>query len=184
MKIILASQSPRRKELLSQLVDSFEIVPADIDETVREGDTPKEYVAQMATAKAAAIAEKYPEALIIACDTIVALDNEILGKPVSREDAFGMLKRMSGRKQMVYTTVVLRRGQQIREETVPAEVTFFEITDDEINDYLDIGDYADKAGSYGIQGAASIFVKKVEGDYYSIVGFPVGVVHQLLKEFL
>ena len=184
MKIILASQSPRRKELLGQLVPSFEVVPADIDETINEKDTPKEYVDKMASSKSEVVAASYPTDLVIASDTIVAIDDEILGKPTSREDAFLMLKKMSGRKHMVYTTVVLQQGKKIRKETVPAEVTFFTLTDEEINQYLDTGEHKDKAGAYGIQGAASVFVKKVNGDYYSIVGFPVGVVHQMLKEFV
>ncbi|MGM0123067.1 septum formation protein Maf [Enterococcus sp. AZ194] len=182
MKIILASQSPRRKELLGQLVDSFEVMPADIDETINEADRPKEYVARMAELKAEEIAKNHADALVIACDTIVALDNEILGKPTSRDEAFGMLKRMSGRKQNVYTAVVLRHGEQVCRQTVPAEVTFFDLTDEEINRYLEVGDYADKAGGYGIQGTAGVFVKRVEGDFYSIVGFPIGVVYRMLKE--
>ncbi len=181
MKIILASQSPRRKELLRLLVDDFVIIPADIDETIQPADQPQEYVLKMAQQKALAISERYPEDLVIASDTIVANQGKILGKPVSRADAEQMLQAMSGGTHSVHTAVVLQRGTQKVEQIASAEVTFFELTTQEINHYLDQNEYQDKAGAYGIQGAAAVFVKEIKGDYYSIVGFPVGVVNQMLK---
>lgn len=119
---------------------------------------------------------------MIACDTIVVAGGKILGKPKSREEAFEMLSLMSGQMHHVYTAVVLRKGRQMLTKLVPAKVLFFDLTDAEINQYLDEGDYVDKAGAYGIQGKAGMFVKKVDGDYYSIVGFPVGAIYQMMKE--
>lgn len=183
MAVILASQSPRRKELLGRLVREFKVEPADIDETVHENDQPEEYVMRMAREKAKHVAHDHPEDLVIACDTIVVAKGEILGKPNDREDAFRMLKMMSGATHHVYTATVLRRGSKTSAALVPAKVLFFPLTDDEINDYLDTQEYRDKAGAYGIQGQAGLFVKKIDGDYYSIVGFPLGVINQMLKEF-
>lgn len=183
MAIILASQSPRRKELLGYLVTEFLIQPADVDETIHETDQPEDYVMAMAQAKAAKIAESHLEDLVIACDTIVVNHGQILGKPMDRNDGYRMLQSLRGGSHKVFTAVVIRRGQQEEQALVPAEVTFFDLTDEEIKHYLDSGEYADKAGAYGIQGGASLFVKEVRGDYYSIVGFPVGVVNQMLKKF-
>lgn len=183
MAIILASQSPRRKELLGQIVEDFSIEPADIDETIHEKDQPQEYVHRMAKNKAAVVSEHHPEDLVIACDTIVVADGKILGKPKNSAEAFAMLKRLSGRMHHVYTGVVLRKDKQIESAIVPAKVLFFDLTDEEIKKYLETGEYSDKAGAYGIQGKAGVFVKKIDGDYYSIVGFPTGVVYQMLKKF-
>ncbi|MFV0558254.1 MAG: Maf family protein [Enterococcus sp.] len=183
MAIILASQSPRRKELLGYLVPEFQVLPADIDETIQAADVPEEYVLRMAREKARAIAKTHPNDLVIASDTIVVVQNKILGKPASREEAFEMLASMSGATHQVYTAVVMCSNDTIKERIVPANVTFFALTEAEINHYLDQEEYQDKAGAYGIQGKASVFVQRVDGDYYSIVGFPVGVVNQMLKEF-
>lgn len=183
MKIILASQSPRRQELLRWLVPDFVIEPADIDEEVKELYPPEEYVQLMAKEKAALSAKKHPQDLVIACDTIVALNGKVLGKPKDRADAFRMLQQLSETQHEVYTAVVLRRGEQLVKELTQATVTFFPLTEGEIERYLDTGDYKDKAGAYGIQHEAGVFVKEIKGDYYSIVGFPVGVVNQLLKKF-
>ncbi|MGK0606073.1 Maf family protein [Enterococcus gilvus] len=183
MTVILASQSPRRKELLGWLLPAFDIQPADIDEDVKDRYTPTDYVMEMARQKAAVVAEKQPEALVIASDTVVVLGEQILGKPKSREEAFGMLRRMSGGSHLVYTSVVIRQKEQTAEKLTSAKVTFYSLTDEEINRYLDSDDYKDKAGAYGIQNGAGVFVEQIEGDYYSIVGFPVGAVNQMLKAF-
>jgi MAF protein len=183
MTVILASQSPRRQELLHWLMADFNIQPADINEEVKDQYAPKDYVMEMARQKAAVVAAEHPEALVIASDTVVVLDEQILGKPKSREEAFGMLKSMSGGSHLVYTSVVIRQGDQLEEKLTSATVTFYPLTDAEINRYLDSDDYKDKAGAYGIQNGAGVFVEKIEGDYYSIVGFPVGAVNQMLKKF-
>ncbi|MDH6363774.1 septum formation protein [Enterococcus sp. PF1-24] len=183
MEIILASQSPRRKELLARLVPEFTVMPADIDETVPAGITPVAYVEKMAAEKAAVVSETHPEALVIASDTIVVHQDKILGKPVSEVDAFQMLQGMSDATHTVYTAVVLQKGAHKEATLSSAEVTFYPLTTAEINAYLATGKYADKAGAYGIQEQASVFVKEIHGDYYSIVGFPIGKVNQMLKQF-
>lgn len=183
MAVILASQSPRRKELLSWLIPEFTVQPADVDEEIKVEHTPKEYVQEMARQKAAVIAESHPHDLVIASDTVVVLEEKILGKPKNRQEAYDMLEAMNGGSHIVYTAVVLRQGKQIEEALTSAVVTFYSLTADEIENYLDTGDYKDKAGAYGIQHQAGVFVKKIEGDYYSIVGFPVGKVNQMLKSF-
>lgn len=181
--VILASQSPRRKELLHYLVEEFRIMPADIDESVLAGEDPAAYVLRMAQEKGEKIAKDHRKALVIASDTIVVHEGQILGKPQNRENAFKMLQQMSGKTHHVYTGVALQQGEKRRTALTEASVSFYELTEAEINRYLDSGEYADKAGAYGIQGRASVFVKAVQGDYYSIVGFPVGAVNQMLKEF-
>lgn len=183
MEIILASQSPRRKELLSWLVPEFSVMPADIDEKNKNHLSPIEYVEKMAVDKAEVVAQEHSHALVIASDTIVALGNEILGKPVDRKNGFQMLKKLSGTTHDVHTAVVLRHEKQIEKKISSAKVTFYTLTDKEIENYLDTGDYLDKAGAYGIQGLAGTFVKEISGDYYSIVGFPIGVVQRMLREF-
>ncbi|SET43862.1 septum formation protein [Enterococcus malodoratus] len=183
MTVILASQSPRRQELLRWLITDFVVQPADIDEEVKDQYMPTDYVTEMARQKAAAIADEYPEDLVIASDTVVVLGEQILGKPKSREEAFGMLKSMSGGSHLVYTSVVICQEEQVAEKLTSAKVTFYPLTEAEINRYLDSDDYKDKAGAYGIQNGAGAFVEKIEGDYYSIVGFPVGAVNQMLKDF-
>ncbi|MBM7712132.1 Maf family protein [Enterococcus xiangfangensis] len=183
MTVILASQSPRRKELLRWLISDFIVQPADIDEEVKDQYAPEEYVMEMARQKAAVIAADNFDALVIASDTVVVLDEKILGKPKSRQEAFDMLKGMSGGSHLVYTSVMLRRKTQLEERLTSAKVTFYPLSDEEINRYLDSDDYKDKAGAYGIQNGAGVFVERIEGDYYSIVGFPVGTVNQMLKNF-
>ncbi|PHL06875.1 Maf family protein [Enterococcus faecium] len=186
MKIVLASQSPRRKELLAHIVSEFEIEPADIDETPFPDEQPVDYVRRMAEEKARTVWEQVEKEdhLVIASDTTVVLNQEIMGKPEDLADAEFMLKKLSGETHTVYTAVVLKTKE--REERILAEahVTFYPLTDEEIKRYLETGDYADKAGAYGIQNAASVFVKEISGDYYSIVGFPIGAVNQALKTFI
>lgn len=183
MAVILASQSPRRKELLQRVVPDFEVAPADIDEEVKGFITPMDYVLTMATKKAKHIAAKYPNDLVIGCDTIVAVDNEILGKPASRDEAFKMLKKLSGKKHEVYTSIVLLKEDQESSATVPATVEFYQLSDEEINHYLDTEEYADKAGAYGIQGQGALLVKGIHGDYYTIMGLPIAQLSRMIATF-
>lgn len=183
MAVILASQSPRRHELLSRIISDFEVVPADIDEDVKSYFTPMDYVLTMAAQKAAHIAKQYPNDLVIGSDTIVTIDNEILGKPTSREDGFRMLRQLSGRTHKVYTSVVLMKDDQESSVTVPATVEFYDLTDEEINRYLDTKEYEDKAGAYGIQEQGALLVKSIQGDYYSIMGLPIATLYRMLPSF-
>lgn len=182
MKIVLASQSPRRKELLGRLVPAFSIQPADIDETPKPKEDPVAYVQRMAAEKAAAV-QNNEETLVIASDTTVVLGNEILGKPEDDEEAKRMLRKFSGTTHDVYTAVVITDGTQEECILSQASVTFYELTDEEIERYLATGDHRDKAGAYGIQSYAEAFVESISGDYYSIVGFPIGAVNQALKKW-
>lgn len=183
MTFILASQSPRRKELLQRILPEFKIVPAEIDEKVNEDDTPIEYVQKMAREKAQQIAETHPDEIVIGCDTIVALGHKILGKPVSREDGFNMLSELSGKTHDVYTSVILLKNKQELEKTVLAKVEFYPLTEHDINHYLETNEYVDKAGAYGIQGQGALFVKQIEGDYYSIMGLPIATLYRMLQKF-
>lgn len=183
MKIVLASQSPRRKELLGRLVPAFSIQPADIDETPKPNEDPLAYVQRMAVEKAEAVQKESEETLVIASDTTVVLGNEILGKPEDDDEAKRMLRKFSGTTHDVYTAVVITDGTQKEYILSHASVTFYELTDEEIERYLATGDHRDKAGAYGIQSYAGAFVESISGDYYSIVGFPIGAVNQALKKW-
>ncbi|MEC3940808.1 Maf family protein [Enterococcus mundtii] len=183
MKIVLASQSPRRKELLGRLVPVFSIQPADIDEAPKPNEDPIAYVQRMAAEKAAAVQKDNEETLVIASDTTVVLGNEILGKPEDDEEAKRMLRKFSGTTHDVYTAVVITDGTQEECILSHASVTFYELIDEEIERYLATGDHRDKAGAYGIQSYAGAFVESISGDYYSIVGFPIGAVNQALKKW-
>lgn len=183
MKVILASQSPRRRELLSRIIADFDVVPADINEEVKNYFTPMDYVLTMAAQKAMHVAKQYPHDLVIGSDTIVTIDNEILGKPTSRDDAFRMLRKLSGRTHKVYTSVVLLKEEQESSATVPATVEFYDLTDEEIHRYLDTKEYQDKAGAYGIQEQGALLVKSIQGDYYSIMGLPIATLYRMLPAF-
>lgn len=183
MEIILASQSPRRKELLGYITPDFKTIPADIDETIPKGIEPKNYATTMAEEKAKVISEQYPDHIVIGSDTIVALGDEIMGKPKDDQEAVVMISKLSDRHHQVYTSVCLRQGNKVLTKVFTATVSFFELSLQEIEQYVQTGEPFDKAGAYGIQGPASVFVKEVVGDYYAIVGFPIGQVNQMLKEF-
>lgn len=183
MTIILASQSPRRQELLARITPDFQAIPADIDESVAAGLTPEEYVLEMAQKKAQLIYKQNSDRLVIGSDTIVAVDGEVLGKPRDDADAFRMLRQLSGRKHLVLTSLYMMTKDQIEQTIVAAEVTFFDLSDEEINAYIASGEPQDKAGSYGIQGEAAFFVESIQGDYYAIVGFPIAHVKRMLAKF-
>lgn len=185
MKVVLASQSPRRKELLGRLIPEFDIHPADIDETPLAAEDPKTYVQRMAAEKAAAVKKHYEaDVLVVASDTTVVFGQEILGKPENKKEAKDMLQKLSGTTHEVYTAVVLMKDSYEEALLTQAFVTFYPLTDADIENYLATGDYADKAGAYGIQSFAGAFVKEIKGDYYSIVGFPMGAVYQALKKII
>lgn len=172
MRIILASKSPRRKELLSLIYDDFEIIVSDVDETTEEIDKEKVPLI-LSERKADKIHETEKDALIIAADTIVLLDNRIFGKPEDRDAAFSMIKSLSGRTHKVITgcTLICKGKKSTFSETT--EVTFKYLTDKEIMDYVETDEPYDKAGAYGIQGKAGLFVESINGDYNNVVGLPV-----------
>jgi septum formation protein len=174
MKIILASSSPRRKDLLNQIGFDFEIIVSDVDEDIGERD-PAELVKKLAYAKANAVAGGAGDAIIIGADTIVWIDDEILGKPADAEHAFKMLKQLSGRAHRVYTGLaIFNTATNERKVTVDeTDVYFRELSDEEINAYIATGEPMDKAGAYGLQGRAAMFVRRIEGDYFTVVGLPL-----------
>lgn len=181
--MILASQSPRRKELLSRLVSDFKIVPADIDESRLEKETPTDYVLRLGKEKARAIRQMYPNELILASDTAVSLGDEIMGKPKNKEEAFEMLSKFSGKTHQVSTSICLLQGDKEESLVSTCDVTFYPLTEQEIYDYLKKDEYKDKAGSYAIQGDAAVFIEKINGDYYTVMGLPLAQLNQLLKKF-
>ena len=180
-KVILASGSPRRRELLTEAGITFVIDVSDVDETV-EG-LPAEMVAVLAERKARAVAEKYDEGLVIGSDTLVALDDCALGKPEDDDDARRMLKNLSGRTHDVLTGVCLidaKTGKTLV-STVRSGVVFREVTDEEIEEYIATGEPRDKAGAYAIQQRGSLFVERIEGDFYNVVGLPLERVDALMQ---
>lgn len=187
MKIILASASPRRKELLGKIGMEFEITPAKGEEIITEV-LPWEVVKELSLQKAKEIANKQQgECIVIGADTIVAKDDQIMGKPKDEEDAFRMLSEISGTSHQVYTGVtMIRTGKDEKTVTFAekTEVYLYEMTAEEIHRYIATGTCMDKAGAYGIQGDFAIYVKGIEGDYYNVVGLPIGKVYQQLKELL
>jgi septum formation protein len=186
-RIVLASTSPRRRELLQQIGLDFDIVPADIDESIRPGESPQEHVVRLSLAKAAKVAgqSKVEGRWFIGSDTIVLLDNQILGKPRDDEDAKTMLRSLSGREHQVLSGYALidRKLERQHCEAVATRVRFRNLTDAEIERYIATGEPADKAGSYAIQGLGVCFVAAIEGSYTNVVGLPLCRLTLTLKEF-
>lgn len=169
-RVILASQSPRRRELLALVGIAHEVMPADINEDVRAGEEPAAYTERLAREKAVVIASKHPEAIVIAADTTVVLDGEILGKPVDAADARAMIRRLAGRSHTVLTALAVARGTREESAVESVGVTFRALSDDEIARYVATGEPMDKAGAYGIQGWGATIVERVDGDYFSVMG--------------
>ncbi|MFE8696880.1 Maf family protein [Cytobacillus sp. FJAT-53684] len=179
--LILASSSPRRKELLENLHLTFEVSSSDVDESFDPELTPGEIVMELSNRKARAVSKQYPDSFVIGADTVVVLDGTVLGKPVDRMEAFSMLKALAGRTHSVYTGVSIITPQKEIIFNVKTDVVFWELSDEEINAYIDTGEPFDKAGSYGIQGFGSMLVKEISGDYFSVVGLPVSKTVRELK---
>ena len=189
-KIILASQSPRRKELLAREKIPFSVYVTDTDETVSKSMSPKALVEELSYRKAKSAAQAFlgEYVLIIAADTVVALKDEIFGKPQNIEDARRMLGLLSGTVHSVFTGVTLayvEKGKVFYQKTVcETKVFFYPITEEEIDEYIETGEPFDKAGSYAIQGIAAKFVEKIEGDFDNVVGLPVYAILDDVKQYL
>ena len=183
-KMILASASPRRRELLTQAGFSFEVKVSDADEIITEKE-PDKIVKELALVKACAVAASETEALIIGADTIVTVDGKILGKPRDAEEAFSMLSMLQGRTHQVYTGVALiTKEEELQKSHVFSEKTdvhMYPMTEQEIREYIATGEPLDKAGAYGIQGRAAVYIRKIEGDYNNVVGLPISRLYQELK---
>lgn len=184
MKFILASQSPRRRELLGIVTDTFEVEPSNVLEILPDGLESVKGPEYLAKIKAEDIAKIHPNDIVIGADTSVFLGDKVLGKPKDREDAFNMLKALSGNTHTVITGCAIIKGDKTDSFSVISEVEFFPLSDNEINAYLDTDEPYDKAGSYGIQAKGALFVKEIRGDYFNIVGLPIGELNRHLKNFI
>jgi len=181
MRMILASASPRRAVLLREAGFVFDVVPSDVDESILTGESPEQYVRRVAALKARAVLARHPDAHVVAADTTVVVDGEMLGKPADDEDARRMLARLSGRDHQVLTGVVVAGAGRESGTVVSTRVHFTALTAAEIDWYVASGEPRDKAGAYGVQGLAARFVETVDGSYSNVVGLPVDEVRQLLE---
>lgn len=183
MDIILASASPRRKEILENVNLKFTVQSSHIEEVVLENEPPKDLVMRLAFEKCMDVAKKNPNALVIGADTIVALDNNILGKPKDEHHAYKMIKSLSNKKHEVITGISLINLSLNKKVTdyVVSEVTFKDLSEETIKDYIKTKESLDKAGAYGIQGYGALLVDSIKGDYFNIVGLPISKIGDLLK---
>ena len=179
---MLASASPRRAELLRAAGIAFDVQPADIDETVHDGESPEAYVRRMAEEKARAVQQLRPGCIVLAADTTVVVGSLILGKPADAADARRMLGLLSGRTHEVITGVTVAAGGRLETRVGRTSVEFAAMQPDEIEWYVESGEPMDKAGAYAIQGGASRFITRIDGSYSNVVGLPVAIVWQLLKQ--
>lgn len=180
--IILASASPRRSELMTLAGFRFDVICADIDEIVPEKALPQEVVMSLALQKAQAVAKDHRKSAVVGSDTVVALDGKILGKPRSEKEAVEMLRSLSGRIHKVFTGVAIVCGEKVTSFFEETEVEFYPLTDQEILDYIATGEPMDKAGAYGIQGRGAVLVKRINGDYFNVMGLPISKVYRELKD--
>ena len=181
-EVILASQSPRRRELLSLIGIAHAVQPADIDETQWPGEDPRAHCERLAREKVAVVAEREPNALIIGSDTIVILDGDVLGKPSDEVEARATLARLSGRSHTVMTAVAVRWRGQERSAVEEVSVTFHALSPEQIAAYVATREPMDKAGAYGIQGYGATIVARVDGDYFAVMGLPLQRLVRLLAE--
>lgn len=182
MQLILASSSPRRRELLRAAEIPFTAEPADVPEQIRPGESPRAFCERLAFEKANAISSKRPDCFVLGADTIVVVDEHVLGKPADAEDANRMLRLISGRSHQVMTGVCLL-GPGIRDvRTETTEVFVMNIPDQEIDDYVAHEEPTDKAGAYAIQGIASRWIPRIDGCYFNVVGLPVPLVYRMLRD--
>ena len=183
-KLILASRSPRRAEILTSVGWPFEVIVAGVDETPRDQETPGEYVRRLSTEKTLAVAERVSEGLVLGADTTVVVDDTILGQPLNSDDARRMLNLLSGRWHEVITAVSLARKRQqmnLISETETTRVRFARLSEAEIDWYLSSAEPLDKAGAYGIQERAALFVEEIQGDYFNVMGLPIRLVYELAQ---
>ncbi|MBQ8395455.1 MAG: septum formation protein Maf [Oscillospiraceae bacterium] len=184
INVILASKSPRRRELMEFIKHEFEIIPSLKEEVVPEGLDIEDIPAFLAAQKALDISRDRRDSLVIGCDTVVTLGGVIMGKPSDETDAKAMLMRLSGRTHTVISGVCLCYMGRTMTFTEKTSVTFYDLTEDEIDSYIASGSPLDKAGAYGIQDGAALFVKKIDGDYYNVVGLPVAKLAREIKTLI
>lgn len=182
-RLILASNSPRRKELLKDLGYSFEIIPSNIDEKINPNKSIQSEIENLSFNKALSVFKDNKDSIVIGSDTVVILDNKIYGKPKTNEEAKAMLKALSNKTHLVLTAVSIISSKQSETFSVKTEVEFDNITDEEIDKYIKEENVLDKAGAYAIQGLAKKFIKSINGDYYTIMGLPIHELYVRLKKY-
>ncbi len=182
MTLILASASPRRRDLLAQAGLRFDVLPAHIDETLHSNETPTAYVQRLALEKALAIHAQHPKAIVLGADTTVVCEQQILNKPTDLADAERMLRQLSNRIHQVHTGIAVVTPTDQRSHIETTSVFFSAISDDDLAHYLATGDSLDKAGAYGIQGYAARWIPRIEGDFFNVMGLPIAAVIRLLRE--
>lgn len=182
-RFIVASASPRRRELLSNVGFTFEVIPSDADESCEEKLSPEELVTELGRRKAESVFAENTDAVVLGCDTIVEYEGNVLGKPESREEAKEMLRMLSGKKHNVHTGVCIMDSEKAVSFVNTVKVEFYELSGELIDSYVATGESDDKAGAYGIQGVGCVLVKGIEGDYFSVVGLPVAETVRKLGEF-
>jgi septum formation protein len=172
-RVVLASGSPRRRDLLNLIGIEHEVRPANIDETMRPREVPRRHAERLAREKASAVAMRDPDLITIGADTVVVINRKVLGKPADADDAARMLRMLSGREHTVITAVAVSRGRKLRSAIEEVRVKFRRLRDDEIEAYIATGEPKDKAGAYGIQGYGATIVERIEGDYFAVMGLPL-----------
>jgi len=181
-RVVLASASPRRHELLNIIGIAHDVIPANIDESIRGGESPRKHAERLAREKASSVSGRDSGVVAIGADTIVLIDKKILGKPANTVDAGTMLSLLSGREHTVVTAVAVARGRKVCSAVEEVTVKFRKLTDDEIDAYIATGEPMDKAGAYGIQGYGATIVERIEGDYFAVMGLPLVRLISLLAE--
>lgn len=181
-KLILASGSPRRSEILNSVGWEFTKIVADVDETEFAGEDPAEYVQRLAKTKAEAVAVNYPDSLVLGADTTVVIDEQIIAKPIDWDDARRMLKLLSGRTHEVLTGVAIAKNGQTLVGLQRTKVKFVELNDEQVEFLVEFGEPLDKAGAYAVQAQAALFIEGIEGDYWNVVGLPISLVYELVKK--
>lgn len=178
-KIILGSSSPRRHELLSKIGIKFEVITPNCDETLDSTLDLEDAIIDVSKRKAMSIKDGD---IVITADTLVVFDDKVLGKPINRENAFDILKMLSGQTHYVLTAVTIKNGEEYKSFCTKTRIKFYKLSNDEINAYLDTDEAYDKAGAYGIQGLGGLFVEEICGDYYSVVGLPISKIYRLIGD--
>ncbi len=181
--IVLASSSPRRRQLLEMLRIPFEVEPSGIDEVVHPGEAPRDYVLRVAREKGQAVARRRPDALVLSADTEVVLDGEVFGKPADAAGAVGMLLRLQGRTHQVLTGVTVAHGGRLEQALDVTAVTFRPADESSLSDYVATGEPLDKAGAYAVQGLGGALIARIEGDVFGVMGLPLRLVIDLLAKF-
>jgi len=181
-RVVLASASPRRRQLLDLIGIAHEVKPANIDETMRAGEAPRRHAERLAREKATKIATRDPDLITIGADTVVVINRKVLGKPRDVAEAVQMLSQLSGREHTVITAVAVARGKKLRSAIEEVRVKFRRLREDEIEAYVATGEPMDKAGAYGIQGYGATIVECINGDYFAVMGLPLARLTALMRD--